>query len=251
MQGDAEQLELAAAEMAQSAATLVQLERELEALPADVDQDVRSSKVQSRMEAAAMLERKMAAMEAQLAARRVMESTSIAPPPPPVEEKAAVPSKPPVHISTGPAAGDGKEIILQVCCSALAVPDNVQELALTPGAATGSTALPRPRCDVQGFNWESCKEEWYKVLASQAGTIAASGDLYLLDSGYGTESELRECIASFAAHNIKVVADIVINHRCAHKQVRTESFLRRLLLFGSVLCSTGSFLRWPQLPHAA
>jgi alpha-amylase len=83
MQGDAEQLELAAAEMAQSAATLVQLERELEALPADVDQDVRSSKVQSRMEAAAMLERKMAAMEAQLAARRVMESTSIAPPPPP------------------------------------------------------------------------------------------------------------------------------------------------------------------------
>ena len=72
MQGDAEQLELAAAEMAQSAATLVQLERELEGLPADASSEVRQSKVQSRMEAAAMLERKMAAMEAQLAARRMI-----------------------------------------------------------------------------------------------------------------------------------------------------------------------------------
>lgn len=117
MQGDAEQLELAAAEMAQSAATLVQLERELEGLAADVGANVRQAKVQSRMEAAAMLERKMAAMEAQLAARRITSESGVVEATPMEEEQReiSVPSKPPVHISTGPAAGDGREIILQVC----------------------------------------------------------------------------------------------------------------------------------------
>ena len=116
MQGDAEQLELAAAEMAQSAATLVQLERELEGLPADASSEVRQSKVQSRMEAAAMLERKMAAMEAQLAARRITTEEGELKATPVEEEQREIstPSKPPVHTSTGPAAGNGREIILQV-----------------------------------------------------------------------------------------------------------------------------------------
>ena len=41
--------------------------------------------------------------------------------------------------TTGPAAGNGYEIILQ------------------------------------GFNWESCKEPWYKKLAAQAQEIAEAG----------------------------------------------------------------------------
>ena len=115
MQGGAEQLELAAAEMAQSAATLVQLERELEGLPADATADVRESKVQSRMEAAALLERKMAAMEAQLAARRITSAAGALEVTPVEEQQREIstPSKPPAHTSTGPAAGNGREIILQ------------------------------------------------------------------------------------------------------------------------------------------
>lgn len=48
-------------------------------------------------------------------------------------------------------------------------------------------------------------------------------DLYCLDSAYGTESELRDCIKELKHWNLKVIADIVINHRCAHKQARTPA----------------------------
>jgi alpha-amylase len=38
-------------------------------------------------------------------------------------------------------------------------------------------------------------------------------DLYDLNCQYGSESELRDLINVFHDHNIKVCADIVINHR--------------------------------------
>lgn len=44
-------------------------------------------------------------------------------------------------------------------------------------------------------------------------------DLYDLDnSKYGNLSELRDTIAAFHENGVKVLADAVLNHRCAHFQ---------------------------------
>lgn len=48
-------------------------------------------------------------------------------------------------------------------------------------------------------------------------------DLYQLDSCYGSEAELRELIDKCHEHNIKVIADIVVNHRCG-PLIRLETF---------------------------
>lgn len=44
-------------------------------------------------------------------------------------------------------------------------------------------------------------------------------DLYCLDSRYGSEADLRNVISVFHEHGIKVIADVVVNHRCASFQV--------------------------------
>ena len=44
-------------------------------------------------------------------------------------------------------------------------------------------------------------------------------DYYNLNSKFGTEGELRECLNVLHDNGLKAIADIVINHRCAHSQV--------------------------------
>ena len=127
---------------------------------------------------------------------------------------------------TGPAAGNGYEIILQC------------------------------------FNWDShkTKPSWYHHLHAEAKRIGQLGftaawlppptnsvspqgylprDLYDLNSAYGTEAELRELLAALRELRIKSVADIVINHRCAHEQKngKWNQFGGRLAWDETAICS--------------
>lgn len=90
--------------MAEAAAALVSIERELAVLAAgSADPLLLSTKEADRAEAAAQLERRMAAMQAVLASRR-SASQPVAPPPPAME--------PTLEISAG------AEILIQVRCNA-------------------------------------------------------------------------------------------------------------------------------------
>uniref|UniRef100_A0A2C9WDG2 1,4-alpha-D-glucan glucanohydrolase n=1 Tax=Manihot esculenta TaxID=3983 RepID=A0A2C9WDG2_MANES len=104
---------------------------------------------------------------------------------------------------------------------------------LEPGTGTGREIV------FQAFNWESWRREWYVELAPKAADLSQCGvtsvwlppptesvapqgympsDLYNLNSAYGSVEELKHCIEEMHAHNILALGDVVLNHRCAHKQ---------------------------------
>lgn len=60
-------------------------------------------------------------------------------------------------------------------------------------------------------------------LPPPSDAVSAQGylprDYYNINSKYGTEAELRELLAVMHENGVKAIADIVINHRCAHFQV--------------------------------
>jgi Alpha amylase, catalytic domain len=43
-------------------------------------------------------------------------------------------------------------------------------------------------------------------------------DLDSLNTAYGSEADLRACLAALHDHNILAIADVVINHRCAQQK---------------------------------
>ncbi|KAK9822846.1 hypothetical protein WJX81_002820 [Elliptochloris bilobata] len=117
---------------------------------------------------------------------------------------------------------------------------------------------------LQGFNWECAQRPqppWYAVLAGRAEEMAAAGitavwlpppsasvtaegylprDYECLNSAYGSEADLRTCIAALHQHGVKALADIVLNHRCAGKQDssgRWNQFSGRYAWDKSCICS--------------
>ncbi|MCK5683164.1 alpha-amylase, partial [bacterium] len=93
---------------------------------------------------------------------------------------------------------------------------------------------------LQGFHWESHKSNsWWKILQAKASEIGKSGFSFIWfppssqaasDEGYlpnrlfnqvslyGNTDELKAAIAAFHKAGVKVLADIVINHRVGTKE---------------------------------
>ncbi|KAI3435981.1 hypothetical protein D9Q98_002039 [Chlorella vulgaris] len=94
---------------------------------------------------------------------------------------------------------------------------------------------------LQGFNWDSCNHPggWYNYISSRAEELGRMGftaiwlppptqsvskqgympgDLYDLNSAYGTEEDLIGCVRALQAAGLKVLGDAVLNHRCAQHQ---------------------------------
>ncbi|XP_009758349.1 alpha-amylase 3, chloroplastic isoform X2 [Nicotiana tabacum] len=92
----------------------------------------------------------------------------------------------------------------------------------------------------QGFNWESHKSgRWYRELHEKAAELSSLGfsviwlppptdsvspegymprDLYNLNSRYGSFDELKVTVKKFHEVGIKVLGDVVLNHRCASER---------------------------------
>ena len=88
---------------------------------------------------------------------------------------------------------------------------------------------------LQGFNWDShASGNWYNVVKNNAGDLGDAGfsmvwlpppsdaaapqgylprELYKLNSQYGTKAQLKQAIAALHNNGMKVLADIVVNHR--------------------------------------
>ncbi|AEJ61918.1 alpha amylase catalytic region [Spirochaeta thermophila DSM 6578] len=106
------------------------------------------------------------------------------------------------------------------------------------GGEVSRAAYFGSRADVmlQGFHWESHQSSipWWDVIAQNADTIASAGftvvwlpppsdaasdegylprEWYNLSSSYGEQSQLTSAISALHDRGVKVLADVVVNHR--------------------------------------
>lgn len=108
-----------------------------------------------------------------------------------------------------------------------------EQTKLEPGTGTGREIV------FQGFNGESWRRQWYQELALKAADLSQCGmtavwfppptqsvapqgympsDLYNWNSSYGSVEELKSCIEEMHSQDHLALGDVVLNHRCAHKQ---------------------------------
>ncbi|GBF99921.1 glycoside hydrolase [Raphidocelis subcapitata] len=230
---DALELERAATEVAVAASKFAAAERRVQAAAQKKDAAKQASAERERSEAASVLERAIAAIEALVISRRQVGTGAPAEEPRSAAdvlkaqmEAAAV--APPQQVGTGPAAGSGYEILLQ---------------AFNWESHKKGTDLPPLYVAARAKEWadEGFTAVW---LPPPSDSVSPQGylprDLYQLNSAYGTEGELRAALSALHEHGVKAIADIVINHRCASFQGdggKWNKFGGRLAWDSSAICN--------------
>ncbi|PSC69027.1 glycoside hydrolase family 13 [Micractinium conductrix] len=138
--------------------------------------------------------------------------------------------------------------------------------AADPVAASAFQRPPRiPPAEtivMEGFGWESCKGgNWWKVVEGKIPALQAAGithlwlpppsqsvspqgylpgQLYNLNSKYGTQEELLSLNRKLLEAGIRPVADVVINHRCAQFQDENGTWNR----YGDDVTHQGKKINW-------
>lgn len=140
-----------------------------------------------------------------------------------------------VAIKVSRNAGTAREAVVTITCGAKTVTVTIRQAAPVEYSDGG-----REDVMLQAFYWNSQKETGWTKLASQAGDIAKSFSCVWLPpsasaegggavggtnvgyhprewtnqtSCWGTADDLRKLINAFHSDGVKVIADIVINHR--------------------------------------
>jgi len=108
-------------------------------------------------------------------------------------------------------------------------------LGLAPVAVAGPMDGNTTEVMLQGFHWNSHQTyPWWGVIQNKAPQISSAGftmvwfppssdaasdegylprQLYVQNSKYGTDAQLKAAIGALRTYNVKAIADIVINHR--------------------------------------
>ena len=107
-------------------------------------------------------------------------------------------------------------------------------IAAAPAECATEQDHPSTAVFFEGFHWASANGKWYTTLASEAADLKAIGvthvwfpppsdslstqgylprQLNVLDSSYGSESQLVAATAAMSAQGLHSTADVVINHR--------------------------------------
>lgn len=126
-----------------------------------------------------------------------------------------------IAVPAPPSSGPGRSVIA-------AAPIDAAKYLRSAGAGGEGKVM------MQGFHWESHQSSWWGIVAAKAQDIGRAGfdmvwlppssaamsdegylpnRLYVQDSAYGSQAQLRRAIGALHGAGVQVLADIVINHR--------------------------------------
>ena len=137
--------------------------------------------------------------------------------------KAGQPSAAGLAAAAGGACGRTGGVRRDRCVAAAAMPLNCRARLHAPGQPVACQPLQAVEaCIVKGAlrSYPLILHRRVTDFRCTAYCYIVPQDLDSLHTAYGSEADLRACLAALHDHNILAIADVVINHRCAQQKAR-------------------------------